>query len=472
MMNSPIHSPAKRAKQFLFWMLGLFTVVVVVIVGVVATSRTAPPLQSLDLGDGRILQIEQITYGTKHRAGKDSPFKRVQPWLPGGLHRFLELDRQADDITLDRPGLVVWVNAISKTGRTNVDCQAIKVEFTDQHGDLFGDSTRSWFGGQDFWRVGHIFYCYPREERELNLRVTTWRKGVTTTGKILNPKPGEVASWAGESLPQKKRLGEFELSLTDLTVRTNGLGQKGYYETAARYFEPVMEVKRAGVPVAGWSKPEWIAESPNGNRGQFLGVHQAALRFTATVYPESTNATAAKLIATLPPTDFTTLKTNQWWNATNSVSSNSVVVLGMFLRGTHSFADGHYQSSSASVNGPGGGAPSGWTWDSKQITPFRETTTHNHYTPSPVIYVQVGEGSGLGNSPDDGEIQPAMERLAVRLRDGQGGVWVAKPGGASGGIQPFLVELPSGVTNLVAELVLLKPLSADFLVNTKQFSLP
>lgn len=40
------------------------------------------------------------------------------------------------------------------------------------------------------------------------------------------------------------------------------------------------------------------------------------------------------------------------------------------------------------------------------------------------------------------------------------------------GIQPFLVDLPSEITNGVAEVVLLKPLKADFLVDTNGENCP
>ena len=426
----------------------------------------------MNLGDGRILQIEAITYGTQHRVGSDSKLKGLRSWLPNGLVRWFNLNQRANKISMERPGLVIWVNAISEVGHTNVDCQEIRVEFVDKNGDLFGETTRSWFGGQNFWRVGHVFSCYPKEERELTMRVTTWDEGKTSTITILNPNPIMPANWTGDPLPQTKTVGETEIRLASLVVRTNGQGRKSYYETAARYFEPVFEILTNHKPVLGWSKPEWIAESPNGNRGQFLGVHQPALRFVTTVYPEATNTSAAQLIAILPQTDLSAISTNQWWNATNSYGSNTLVVLGLFLRGTHTFSEGLHESSSPTVNGPGGGAPSGWTGNSQQITPFKEKVFRNHYTPTLVIYLRV-KSSGQDPFTSAGDAQSVnADRLAIRLRDDHGGFWVAKAENEVDGIQPFLIELPPGVTNIVPELVLLKPLKAEFLVNTTNISAP
>lgn len=431
---------------------------VAIVAGCIGLGRLLRPVPAIQmpLGDGRILQIEGVTFGTQHRMGSSSVLERFRPWLPGPLVKWFRMDRVANTIMLERPGLVVWVNAISAVGRTNVDCQRIRVEFADANGDLFGAETSSWFGGQNFWRVGHIFYCYPRNERELSLRVTTWRKGNTSSATIVNPRVIPSENWTGQPLPQSTNVGGMEINLSALVVRTNGQGKKSYYETPARYFEPVWECRQNGTPVVGWEPPEWLAEDPNGNRGQFLGVQQPVLRFFATVYPAATNPQVAQLLATFPQTDLTTLSTNLWWNKTNSFASNEVVVLGLFQRGTHTFSEGNYESSSTAVLGPSGGSPSGWTGTSRRTSPLRVKETHSHYTPGPVLY--------LRDTRPPGE----LARLAVRLRDDHGQYWVAKSGGAVDGIHPFLLNLPPGVTTVVPEVVLLKPLQAGFLVATKK----
>lgn len=450
--------------------LWLFALIVLAAISLVLLDMTSRPktVARLSLGDGRILQIEGVTYGVKHRIGSDSILKRFAPWLPSRWHPYLGLERRANDITLDHPGLVIWVNAVSEKYGTNVDCQGIRMEMEDKQGDLFGESTRSWFGGQTFWRVGHVFNCYPREERELVVHVTPWQKGQKAMARISNPQPSQPANWAGKGMPQSEKVGPFEIRLSNLVTHTNGQGKKSYYETATRYFEPVFEVFENGQPAEGWTKPEWSAESPNGNRGQFLGVHQPVLRFTSVIYPTVTNVRAAQLIVSLPQVNVATMTTNQWWNSTNSYGANTVVVLGMFQRGTHSFSDGIYESSSSTVNGPRGGAPSGWTGQSRQINPLQMKRTDSHYTPSPTIYVQVKSMQAdprVQHSEGDSSAEDPG-RLAIRLRDDQGFYWLAKSEGPVQGIQPFLLQLPSEVTNVVAELVLLKPLKAEFFVNT------
>jgi len=57
-------------------------------------------------------------------------------------------------------------------------------------------------------------------------------------------------------------------------------------------------------------------------------------------------------------------------------------------------------------------------------------------------------------------------RFAVRFRDENDGLWVAKPGDMADGIQLFMIVLPSEVTSVVPEVVLLKPVTAEFQVLT------
>ncbi len=459
--NSTNEIGGKTGWKKLLWLACALIVAAAVFLAAVALIRKpAPPIQ-VALDDGRILQIEGVTYGTTHRKGRDSVLERFSPWLPRGLAKTLGMNRRETRIEMNRPGLVVWVSAIDAATKTNVDFQGIRVEFLDKNGELFGEETHSWFGGQ---RAGHEFYCYPRDERELTLRVTTWDKGGTSSTKILNPHVTQPANWSGNPLPQSKTIRDIELVLSGLDIRTNGQGKKSYYETAARFFEPRWDCRQNGNTAVGWEKPEWIAEDAIGNRGQFLGLHQPALKFFATVFPKATNLNAAQLIASLPSTDLTMLTTNVWWNKKVSTDSKEIVVLGLFLRGTHTFCEGEYESSSPAVLGPGGGSPSGWTGQGQQINPLRKKVTHSHYTPTPVIYVRAPKLSEPGH-------------LAVRLRDDHGQYWVAKPEENYGdkwtqGIHPFLLELPSGVTNVAPEVVFLKPVQAEFLVDTKNYLKP
>ncbi len=449
----------KGLEKYLFGAAAVLLGALLVGLAVLGLSKPRGALATVPLADGRILQIEGVTFGVEHRMGAPTfVIERLGPWLPRGMDDLFWPKRPESKIHLERPGLVVWVNALDPIGGTNVDCQGIRVEFEDQHGDFFGEDTRYWTGGARFWRVGHVFYSFPRDEERLTLRITPWRKNQTSTVTVPNPQLTPPAQWSGAPLPQTKTAGPLEVTLKGLTVRTNADAGK-YWSTPFRFFEPAWECRQQGQPAAGWAEPEWMAEDATGNRGQHLGVHRPVLRFFATVYPEATNTEAAWLIAALPRTDLTTLTSNLWWNQSLPAGTNQIVALGFCPPGTHVFCEGQFDPNGPPMGPVGGGARSGWVGQSAWINPLRHKEWSGHYTPSPTLYLRADR---LGQ----------RDRLAVRLRDEAGRLWLAKsePQGGPNGLQAFLVELPAAVTNVVPEVVLLRPVAAEFLVETKSAS--
>jgi len=348
----------------------------------------------------------------------------------------------------------------------------------NEHGEHFASDTSSWFGGQRFWRVGHVFKVYPRDESKLILRVTNWKNNQISHVELPNPHVVRPAAWTGLDLPQQKPADDLNIVLAGLRPRTNNASPK-IYETRMVYWEPVWELRRGTEKVDGWTKPEWLAEDPLGNRGQYLGTNQPVLRFSATFYPAATNAGAAQLLATLPQTTVTNLQTTVWWNQTARHGSNDIVVLGLFPPGNRVFEDGVLLTNPpVSMGATRGGAPSGWTGTSRAVNPLKVVHYSGHYsTTNSVIYVsapKLGHATPLAmhlgdKQSESGRVLKEVEpRLAMRLRDEQGRYWVAKPEseGAVNGIYPFLIDLPPDVNRVTPELVLLKPVEAEFTVKT------
>jgi hypothetical protein len=449
---------AKRA----LWGLGVVVVALIVsFVLVRPLFKHRGPLAQLNLADGRILQIEGVTFGTNHHIGTRSIFiDRFGPWLPQKLRGWLAPKVPENTFNSERPALVVWVNALNPETGTNVDCQGIRMEFVDQHGDLFGPETSSWYGGQTFWRVGHVFYSYPRSEAQLTLRVTPWKKDKNTpvTTQFQNPRIVPAANWSGGPLPQTKTPGPIEITLSELKVRTN---DTKYWQTPSVYFEPVWQLRQGGQAAQGWSDPEWTAEDPTGNRGQQLGRHQPALRFSVSVYPWATNVNSLAMVAALPRVDLNVLTNQMLWNSKLSIGTNEFVALGVCPAGAYTFTGGDFDPTGPRMGAVRGGARSGWTGQTKRLTPMKLQAWHSHYTPTPTIYVRANRLK----EPD---------RMALRVRDDYGRTWAAKPEpqGHPDGVYAFLLELPSEVTNIVPELVLLRPVEAEFLVNTGSTATP
>jgi hypothetical protein len=256
-MSNSTSSPKGNKIVKIGLCFGLVLLVLVLAVLFVSThSKRKEPLAKTLLADGRILQIEGVSYGTNHRIGnaRSALIGRLYPWLPKKLIPYLEPQYPQSLINgLSRPGMVVWVNAIDPATGTNVDCQGIRVELVDEHGDLFETETRYWNGGDKFWRVGHLFYSYPRIERKMKLLVTSWRKGGTNLMEFSNPHVTVPEVWTGNPLPQQKHVGDLDIILGELQLRTNG-GPKNYWETPARYWNPIWELRKVGEKVNGLPK--------------------------------------------------------------------------------------------------------------------------------------------------------------------------------------------------------------------------
>jgi hypothetical protein len=438
----------------------VFALVVFVLAGLGAVgvwqSKETRPLAEKELGDGRIFQIEAVSFGTNHEAGVGSPFvEKFGAWMPGAVREFLQPKVPKSRITRSAPVLVIWTTALNATFRTNVDCQSARVELRDAEGNVYSERQANWFGYEKFWREGYVFEVFPRHEPELNVTVATSRGSNSVTFTVPNPGMTPPKDWKGEPPPLRKGEGEYEVVLQGVTVKTNG-GE--YWKTATRYWEPKFDMLKAGEKTdEGWDL-EWTAEDAWGNRGKELGVTKPVLKFFATYYPSGENEAVTLLITNTPVAEVGAA-TNQFWNLKTPVGTNRVELLGFFPAGVHTFSEGEYLTNPPTKFGPTrGGSPSGWVGSSRR-TPLRVEEYHGHYSDVPVIYVRVSDPT-------------SSLRIAIRLRDVETSrIHLAKPDpeGRAGRILPFLVrDLPKEVQRVSAELVLLPPVSADFLVQIRK----
>ena len=260
------------------------------------------------------------------------------------------------------------------------------------------------------------------------------------------------AKWTYHPLPQRKVIDGLQVGLETLRLSTNRAPKQ-----STAYWEPAWSVQREGADAIGWREPEWSAEDSTGNRGQFLGTNHVGLRFSAQVFPETTNVAAAKVVLKLPKFSLATLGAGKRWNRSRQLNAGAeLTALGVFPAGTRVFSEGKQIPNTMGM-GPvrGGGAPSGWTGMSKWETPLKQVFFAGHYSHLPVIYLKY----------PDAEIDG---RLGMRLTDDQGRLWSAEPEqqGVRQDIHPFLLQLPADVKSVVPEVVDLKPLRARFTVKT------
>ena len=411
--------------------------------------KLGQPLAEDDLGDGRIFKVEAVTFAKIHQVGIGSPIlEKFGRYMPDPLREFLAPKTPRSTISREEPSLVIWLNAVDSTFRTNVDCQGIRMEIKGADGTIYGESQPNWFGFgpefNNFRRAGHLFRVFPRDEKTLHATIVTWR--ATNSLEFVLPNPGysTPVNWTGKQLPLTNRVGAYEIVLHELTAQMhNG-------RTKVPYWRPEFELRRDGERVDGWDL-EWIAEDAWGNRDQRVGVNKSPLKFFATYYPSGTNMGAAVLITNTPAAS---LASTNWWNISAMVGTNRAELIGLFPPGTHTFSEGEYLTNPPTKLGPvRGGSASGWVSQTRS-TPLRTSMLHGHYTDVPVIYMRVTDPQ-------------SADRIAIRIRDVEGGEYSlaeSESQGYRGNILAFLVKTKAD--RIVAELVHLPPVKADFLVET------
>jgi len=421
--------------------------------------QSAPgvPFGEVAVDDGRIIVVEAVTYGTNHVVGSKSVLvEHLGPWMPDAVRDMLSPKLPQTSIDTAPGTLVVWLNAVNPNTRAWVDCQGLRLEFVDEHGDLWGTKTSSWHSfGNKFYRIAHIFEAYPRAATNLTLRITPRRSGGTFTISVPNPHVAKAANWSGDPLPVRTVKDSFEIVLQDLEPRTGG-GSEKPWETPAKYWQPEWKFLSGGKPVEGWHEPVWTASDPVGNRGQFLGVHQPVIRYSVEMIPKATNTSATEVIAVLPSSSLGLGVPNRLWLRTNLVSGVEVTAIGLMTTLMNHFMEGEYQAVPELPIGPTqGGAPTGWVVGSKRVSPLKVITQFGHYSDRPTIYLRCTDAV-------------LAEKLGVRVQDDQGRIWptTRETESIADGIIPFMLDVPSDVTNVVPEIVLLKPVEAQFTVRT------
>ena len=157
----------------------MFVIAAVVLIYGSIRKQPAPPIE-VALNDGRILQIEGVTYGTHHKMGKGSEWldRMTKKWSPKPK-KLLHLDFFISTVDLPRPVIVIWANVIDpRTNMTNSPkgrSLPILAELVDKDGkgppgQLF---EQAFFMKNGLQRRAFMFDNYPQGEKLLTLRVAS-----------------------------------------------------------------------------------------------------------------------------------------------------------------------------------------------------------------------------------------------------------------------------------------------------------
>src|SRR5436190_617728 len=92
-------------------------------------SQSGKMLASVRTSDGRIFQIEAVTFGKAHQVGTQSILnERFGRWMPQKVRQLLEPERPRSRMHFEEPALVVWLTAIDPATGKHVDCQGVRLE--------------------------------------------------------------------------------------------------------------------------------------------------------------------------------------------------------------------------------------------------------------------------------------------------------------------------------------------------------
>ena len=259
-----------------------------------------------------------------------------------------------------------------------MDCQGVTAAFVDEHGDIYpanGTGHGSFGGPANFNRQNHIFNVFPRRPKRLRLRLAPWISDRASFVEFANPAvQAQDAKWTPQPLPATHRVGDLEVALQELTIKTNG-GPTRSWEPTSQHWQPVFKLSHGGRPATDWESPEWVAEDATGNRGQTLGLHEPVLKFIATVRPKPEAVSDSTRRWQLPAASIQTIGKGVRWNTNRVMGDLSITVIGLFPPGAYTFSEGQLTNPPGPVM-----ANLGWTGMSKQAGPGRYQHWSTHTT--------------------------------------------------------------------------------------------
>jgi hypothetical protein len=432
---------------------GILMVLSLLSLGVLLVLARFERYPKVQLPGGPTLKIEGLTYGIDHSIGLRVP---LETWVPVRyLSGFLHLTPPSE-MHFGNPKLMVWFTASDPVTGKLEDVPQLRVGILDDQGNVYpGECVCRTVSANGVYRAGFAFEAYPRSKRTLSLQLIR-EEGQMIQVRVANPAVCKPVRMHGKPLPQSKTVGELVLTLAGLERRFVGFGPSGATEHGW-FWLPTWELTRAGQPAAGWDGPEWEAEDELGNRGQYLGTLQPALRLKASYYPSPTNVAEAHLLGALPVVPVEGLGSNRCSSVEIPWSGAKVKLVGVFGPGSNAFLEG--QLVTAPVPGIPALPPSsvpGWNaCGAVGANVFGQARYWwRHTSAVPAIYLF-------------GCDRYRPERLAVRVRDDLGRVWTTTPEPApQGQVCAWLMRLPPDAKTVSAELVLLKPLQAEFVAAT------
>jgi hypothetical protein len=202
-------------------LLSVVTSIAALIVGVWALAQD-PFTQRLRLPDGSLLSLEAVTYGSKHEFVYRTWLQKLLLLTPPPVGP--SRNAFSSPPIVPPSALVLWF--VYRGG--TIDWNRTQVTIVDDQGDETPAFSHSWTlwptnlnpDQHGYWEVEETaLFQFPR--RGTFFRVRYYDEAARTPFAeflVRNPTPGSHATWMGERLPSKRRIGDLSIALTELTT--------------------------------------------------------------------------------------------------------------------------------------------------------------------------------------------------------------------------------------------------------------
>jgi len=406
------------------------------------------PVAEIQLTGNLRASIDKLSFGTRHEIGESTPIRdRLQQWLPRRVDHALRSRHPHAIVTSESDSLVIWVTIRDVEFRSSGKFPSL---------GIVGTNETNWEPTQTHWfpfpnkvyRMAYVFGRYPRGDEHFELIIAEREPADVRRVTVANPFPQLVIDPVKVSLPARKEVGEFSIILTRLNRRTD-ITKTGPY-AKYQYWEPEARLLWRGNLVAGWEPVTWQAFDSQGNWGDQLGMDLESLRYRVVFYPKAVNTNATAVLWTAPSEIVGRIGSNSVWDAEYEHRGELIKLIGQFGPGMNVFARGQYASNFVNAPMPNSRGKTQWNWVQAD-----GLDRHGHVTDRPTIYLHVAS-------------EEFGRNIGLRVRDPAGRIWptTREPLGPRGGVIPFMLDVPAGVTNVVPEIVLLNPVAAEFTVRT------
>ena len=391
--------------------------------------------------DGTRVQVERVTFGTKHTFIKGSPLlAKLHQHAPPAL-KDLFPKQFSTTATMGEEQLLLWYNRYNPATDTYPNPNIDSFRIVDDHGCVFHVNSYGGGGGGPGYSVGSAHVrVFPRRQNTFKVRAQS--PPVTNIEwTVENPFVTNPPAWTPEPLPATRRQDGIEFTLERI---------RGHFYTTGNWFEPRFKIMHGDDDRTEWYKPRTELVDATGNRDyNNLCPYEPAWKVDVTFYKSHKAPFPAEQIwsitnLAIPPSGEVIPLTQ-----TTRLAGISVKLIAICGPGRFSFSNGVCVASNE--------------WDSKM---GGGTFSSSHSGgPNPLIELTFGQEEPSLLAEIDSIKR--SDDLLLRFRDPDGRTFAAEFRSSSDKSYRYNVQLPKGFgsrSQLNLEVIPQNPVRKEFLV--------